>query len=168
MVPRGINPSFPGLFPCRGQVPYAVRTRAPVVGGASSPLPLDLHVLGLPLAFILSQDQTLHRCSLFTRPNDLRNMTPRPRFSRSNSLYSLPSHPIKRTRFSPQYFNEPFNKSAGRPTHSSPSASLSGCKYTTVFLPDNFFFEKKEYFFQTISKNKKAMNVCTFKPSILH
>jgi hypothetical protein len=23
--------------------------------------PLDLHVLGLPLAFILSQDQTLHR-----------------------------------------------------------------------------------------------------------
>ena len=24
------------------------------------PLPLDLHVLGLPLAFILSQDQTLH------------------------------------------------------------------------------------------------------------
>jgi hypothetical protein len=28
------------------------------------PLPLDLHVLGLPLAFILSQDQTLH-CNLF-------------------------------------------------------------------------------------------------------
>jgi len=27
-------------------------------------LPLDLHVLGLPLAFILSQDQTLHRCFL--------------------------------------------------------------------------------------------------------
>ena len=27
-------------------------------------LPLDLHVLGLPLAFILSQDQTLHRIFL--------------------------------------------------------------------------------------------------------
>jgi hypothetical protein len=27
-------------------------------------LPFDLHVLGLPLAFILSQDQTLH-CKLF-------------------------------------------------------------------------------------------------------
>ena len=27
-------------------------------------LPLDLHVLGLPLAFILSQDQTLH-CKIF-------------------------------------------------------------------------------------------------------
>ena len=37
-------------------------TRAPVAGKgiATSPLPLDLHVLGLPLAFILSQDQTLH------------------------------------------------------------------------------------------------------------
>jgi len=28
-------------------------------------LPLDLHVLSLPLAFILSQDQTLHCKSLF-------------------------------------------------------------------------------------------------------
>ena len=37
------------------------RTRLPVAGGPKSPLPLDLHVLSLPLAFILSQDQTLHR-----------------------------------------------------------------------------------------------------------
>ncbi|MEY3248487.1 MAG: hypothetical protein RL742_530, partial [Bacteroidota bacterium] len=36
---------------------YALRTRAPVPIAE----PLDLHVLGLPLAFILSQDQTLHR-----------------------------------------------------------------------------------------------------------
>ncbi len=28
--------------------------------GSKLPIPLDLHVLGLPLAFILSQDQTLH------------------------------------------------------------------------------------------------------------
>ena len=40
-------------------------TRAPVAGGsiATPPLPLDLHVLSLSLAFILSQDQTL-RCYL--------------------------------------------------------------------------------------------------------
>ena len=39
-------------------------TRAPVAGGriAAPPLPLDLHVLGLSLAFILSQDQTLRCC----------------------------------------------------------------------------------------------------------
>jgi hypothetical protein len=37
-----------------------LRTRAPLSLGASSQIPSDLHVLGLPLAFILSQDQTLH------------------------------------------------------------------------------------------------------------
>ncbi len=37
-----------------------LRTRAPLSRKASSPIPSDLHVLGLPLAFILSQDQTLH------------------------------------------------------------------------------------------------------------
>ena len=41
-------------------------TRAPVAGGriAAPPMPLDLHVLGLSLAFILSQDQTLRCCYL--------------------------------------------------------------------------------------------------------
>ena len=43
---------------------------APVRRSLSSKLliPLDLHVLSLPLAFILSQDQTLHRI-LFVRFN---------------------------------------------------------------------------------------------------
>ena len=33
-------------------------------------LPFDLHVLGLPLAFILSQDQTLH-CKMFVCPSPI-------------------------------------------------------------------------------------------------
>ena len=40
-----------------------VRVTHPFAGrhqNRSSMLPLDLHVLSLPLAFILSQDQTLH------------------------------------------------------------------------------------------------------------
>jgi hypothetical protein len=57
----GINPDFSGLSPRKGQVPYALRTRAPVAICIAAMLPLDLHVLSLPLAFILSQDQTL-RC----------------------------------------------------------------------------------------------------------
>ena len=62
---RGIRPNFSGLFPCRGQVAYVLLTSAPVaIGGVATPmLPLDLHVLSLSLAFILSQDQTL-RCVL--------------------------------------------------------------------------------------------------------
>ena len=58
----GINPVFTGLSPTYGQVTYALLTRAPV--SAPKGLSLDLHVLGLSLAFILSQDQTL-RCILF-------------------------------------------------------------------------------------------------------
>ena len=57
------NPPFGGLFPGYGQIAHLLRTRAPVADRsiATSSLPLDLHVLGLSLAFILSQDQTL-RC----------------------------------------------------------------------------------------------------------
>ncbi len=43
------------LCRCEGQIAYALRTRAPGIF-----LPLDLHVLSMPPAFVLSQDQTLH------------------------------------------------------------------------------------------------------------
>ena len=58
----GISPDFSGLSPCYRWIAYVLLTRAPVAdrGIATSSLPLDLHVLGLSLAFILSQDQTLH------------------------------------------------------------------------------------------------------------
>ena len=70
MQPRGIwgiSRDFSRLSPCGGQVAYALLTRAPVAGRsvAAPPLPLDLHVLSLPLAFILSQDQTLRCCYMF-------------------------------------------------------------------------------------------------------
>ena len=56
----GISPPFGRLFPSRRQVTYALLTRSPLYSlprkvGFSH----DLHVLGTPLAFTLSQDQTL-------------------------------------------------------------------------------------------------------------
>ena len=62
----GIRPGFPGLFPGRGQVAYVLLTSAPVAASeiALAAMPLDLHVLSLSLAFILSQDQTLRCCYL--------------------------------------------------------------------------------------------------------
>ena len=50
-----------------------LRTRAPVAdkGVATLSLPLDLHVLSLSLAFILSQDQTLH-CTFLFFPENVR------------------------------------------------------------------------------------------------
>ena len=58
---RGLRQRFHRLSPCHGHVAHALRTLPPVAARsiATSALPLDLHVLSLPLAFILSQDQTL-------------------------------------------------------------------------------------------------------------
>ena len=63
----GISRNFSRLSPCEGQVAYALLTRAPVADRsvATPSLPLDLHVLSLSLAFILSQDQTLRCFILF-------------------------------------------------------------------------------------------------------
>ena len=53
----GISAPFGTLSPFKGQVIYVLRTRAPLSGVA--PFSCDLHVLGVPLTFALSQDQTL-------------------------------------------------------------------------------------------------------------
>ena len=89
-------------------------------------LPLDLHVLSLPLAFILSQDQTLHckNCS-FTFLTRLR----------VSHIYSIcmPTHAISffssvsniaRFFFNRRFFGE------------------SGCKDTTFFQYAKIFFQK--------------------------
>ncbi|GAW32894.1 hypothetical protein JDF658_26590, partial [Carboxydocella sp. JDF658] len=57
----GISTTFAVLSLSEGQVAHALLTRPPLShSGASSLMaPLDLHVLGTPPAFILSQDQTL-------------------------------------------------------------------------------------------------------------
>ena len=61
VVLRGISTSFDALSPCLRQVAHALLTRPPLecFGASSSTSPLDLHVLGTPPAFVLSQDQTL-------------------------------------------------------------------------------------------------------------
>ena len=53
----GISRSFLLLSPAQGQVTYVLLTRSPLISKRDS---FDLHVLGTPPAFILSQDQTLH------------------------------------------------------------------------------------------------------------
>ena len=57
-----VSPNFLGVCSSIRQIVYVLRTRLPVasIRIATDLLPHDLHVLSLPLAFILSQDQTLH------------------------------------------------------------------------------------------------------------
>ena len=75
----GISPDFSGLSPSVGQIPTCYspvrHSSAPRSSrrNPSGPLPFDLHVLGLPPAFNLSQDQTLQFKIFFriTRPGGL-------------------------------------------------------------------------------------------------
>ena len=62
----GISSRFQLLSPSLRQVAHALLTRPPLTRGASSPRPFDLHVLGMPPAFVLSQDQTLNKLYLKT------------------------------------------------------------------------------------------------------
>ena len=60
-VSCGISGRFQPLSPSERQVAHALLTRSPLTRGASSSRPFDLHVLGTPPAFVLSQDQTLYK-----------------------------------------------------------------------------------------------------------
>ena len=62
----GISYPFGQLSLTLGQIPtrYSAVRRSPTSSKLLA-LPLDLHVLGTPPAFILSQDQTLHKDASF-------------------------------------------------------------------------------------------------------
>ena len=58
----GISVCFQALSPSLGQVAHVLLTRPPLDIPKASffDIPFDLHVLGAPPAFVLSQDQTLN------------------------------------------------------------------------------------------------------------
>ena len=58
----GISSRFQLLSPTERQVSHALLTRSPLSTPKSTPF--DLHVLGTPPAFVLSQDQTLKKLYL--------------------------------------------------------------------------------------------------------
>ena len=71
MGTSGISSGFPLLSRSSGQVAHVLLTRSPL--GLHQGLPLgwtsfDLHVLSTPPAFVLSQDQTLHRDHAPSKP----------------------------------------------------------------------------------------------------
>ena len=73
MVLSGIRPSFPGLSQSAGQITHVLLTRSPLEYPASRAFPFDLHVLSTPPAFVLSQDQTLHKKSEKESDNLVKN-----------------------------------------------------------------------------------------------
>src|SRR5213075_3364876 len=71
----GISTPFGMLSPARGQVTHVLLTRAPLYRGRS-PFSCDLHVLGAPLTFVLSQDQTLQLNFAPEFPRGLEGLNP--------------------------------------------------------------------------------------------
>ena len=65
-VISGISHRFRWLSRSEGQIAHVLLTRSPLVYPPKEALPLDLHVLSTPPAFVLSQDQTLHRKNIIT------------------------------------------------------------------------------------------------------
>ena len=60
----GISSRFQLLSPTERQVSHALLTRSPLSKIPKHLTPFDLHVLGTPPAFVLSQDQTLKKLYL--------------------------------------------------------------------------------------------------------
>ena len=60
-VISGISHPFRQLSQSKGQITHVLLTRSPLEYPPKEAFPLDLHVLSTPPAFVLSQDQTLHR-----------------------------------------------------------------------------------------------------------
>ena len=81
-------PAFPPAVPQRGVGCIRVTHPCATLNPPKGILPSDLHVLGLPLAFILSQDQTL----LCTIVIDFCSSVPWPRSSLSRYAFCLYLH----------------------------------------------------------------------------
>src|SRR5690554_2684401 len=81
-VLSGISPGFPELSRSCGQVAHVLLTRPPLGFKEQAPkTPPDLHVLGTPPAFVLSQDQTLRK--KFDRAQSLTGLSFALQFSRN-------------------------------------------------------------------------------------
>ena len=101
-------------------------------------LPLDLHVLGLPLAFILSQDQTLHcsvlQCQLSSTPYLIQILLK----SLLRLLTSIRVNELLLAPFQPENprFQTPFKKSECKDTGSVCFCQLFEEKYAKSFPKD--------------------------------
>ena len=145
MPPKGPMadcPAFPPAVRRRGvgciRVAHPSATLAPPKGR----LPSDLHVLGLPPAFILSQDQTL-RCTIVFSFLSVLNLG----FRLDVVLFGVPllkvpfpdGAPAPPVLCWPQTFKELLSPSVR--LSSVPSPSESGCKSTGFPITRNGFFQ---------------------------
>src|SRR5690349_21262239 len=99
-VASGISHPFRQLSRSGGQITHVLLTRSPLEYPPKEAFPLDLHVLSTPPAFVLSQDQTLHRKpSTENNPDKTRStskQSPESQFVNSKKPSHPTPHPKKR------------------------------------------------------------------------
>src|SRR6185312_11222428 len=97
LVASGISHPFKQLSQSRGQITHVLLTRSPLEYPPKGAFPLDLHVLSTPPAFVLSQDQTLHRKTI---PKENQSLTKHDQLAnnRQNHRSSTQKNPTTTTK----------------------------------------------------------------------
>ena len=139
----GISPSFPGLSPTSGHVP----TRYSPVRRCHY-WPRDLHVLSMPPAFALSQDQTLRFIPAPSNPTHTQKHVSDKKAPKQTNPRTYPSHQITQHNQLPPQVSLPSHtqttphhdkshSSAARASHpSQASTPLSEHKHPTKNEPE--------------------------------
>ena len=134
-------PAFPPAIRPTGVGCIRVTHPSATLATPKGRLPSDLHVLGLPLAFILSQDQTLRCTIVFANCSSL-NLGFRLPPPRSRAVAVPFPYPSGIPHGMPLVLASDFQRSvvSGPPLPLSSFPSESGCKSTAFFITRNAFF----------------------------
>ena len=160
-------PAFPPAIPERGVGCIRVTHPSATLNPPKGILPSDLHVLGLPLAFILSQDQTL-RCIIVLLVSIL-NLGFRLNVLSGVPLLKVPL-PSAASRRAGLVLASDFQRTFRfrLPSVRPRFPSESGCKSTTFFPFRKHFFQLFFFFFishwisiRKIFHKKENMEICT-------
>ena len=138
-------PAFPPAIPGRGVGCIRVTHPSATLNPPKGTLPFDLHVLGLPLAFILSQDQTL-RCSIVVLVSSSESRVPLSFSLCSFSRVRFPSTRLTRTVF--LVLASSFQRTSLNLFHNLAFPSrLAGAKVQLFSLHTTLFFDFLKLFY---------------------
>ena len=152
----GISTGFPVLSPSQRQVTHALLTRPPLTSAAPFPRrgnslqgPFDLHVLGTPPAFVLSQDQTLENvlkytsfCYVTLRAQKWSRSSQQPHFVR---FQVKPLEKLTRFGVAPLSQNVRFIGTFREPcSHFFPSRALHNSYLSKIYAYRNFSIPKTQ------------------------
>ena len=110
-------------------------------------LPLDLHVLGLPLAFILSQDQTLHCISLNVCPTP---GIPSPCIKMVHFLILRCRYNMYMNFFTFFFFQNSLSAPQKRPALSAKRVQIYAPYFLTAKCFSIFFFKKNQLIYKCL------------------